>query len=84
MTALSNGHRQAGLEADSSRGLGLQIPPQTWQHLPGDCRAMLETCGSAGKGMRKGVYLPGDRVVEVSSKGWRWNAGWEGTRPCLP
>jgi hypothetical protein len=25
------------------------------------------------------VYLPGDRVVEVSSKGWRWNAGWEGT-----
>jgi hypothetical protein len=25
------------------------------------------------------VYLPGDRVVEVSGKGWRWNAGWEGT-----
>ena len=25
------------------------------------------------------MYLPGDRVVEVSSKGWRWNAGWEGT-----
>jgi transposase-like protein len=25
------------------------------------------------------VYLPGDRVVEVSSKGWRWNAGWKGT-----
>jgi transposase-like protein len=25
------------------------------------------------------VYLPGDRVVEVSSKSWRWNAGWEGT-----
>ncbi len=23
------------------------------------------------------MYLPGDRVVEVSSKGWRWNAGWE-------
>src|SRR5260370_34530675 len=40
---------------------------------------MLETCGSAGKGERKGVYLPGDRVVEVSSKGWRWYAGWEGT-----
>src|SRR5258707_1337277 len=28
-----------------------------------DCGAMLETCGSAGKG----VYLPGD-LVEVSSK----------------
>ena len=29
--------------------------------------AMLETCGSAGKGEEKGVYLPGD-LVEVSSK----------------
>ena len=27
----------------------------------------------------KGVYLPGGRIVEVSSNGWRWNAGWEGT-----
>jgi len=26
---------------------------------------MLETCGSAGKRKRKGVNLPGDRVVEV-------------------
>jgi hypothetical protein len=25
------------------------------------------------------MYLPGDRVVQVSSNGWRWNAGWEGT-----
>ena len=38
--------------------------------------AMLETCGSAGKGASaKEVYLPGDRVVEVSSNGRRWNAG---------
>lgn len=25
------------------------------------------------------MYLPGDRVAEVSSKGWPSNAGWEGT-----
>jgi hypothetical protein len=31
------------------------------------------------EGREKGVDLPGDRVVEVSGKGWRWNAGWEGT-----
>src|SRR5260370_912699 len=40
---------------------------------------MLGSCGSGGEGERKGCTFPGVRVVEVSSNGWRWNAGWEGT-----
>ena len=55
------------------RALGYPAPAWTES---GSLRAMLETCGSAGKGASaKEVYLPGDRVVEVSSNGRRWNAG---------
>jgi hypothetical protein len=44
---------------------------------------MLETCGSAGRGASaRRVYLPGDRVAEVSSNGRRWNAGAGKVHPC--
>src|SRR5258708_5462236 len=57
----------------------------TWRartHKP--CEAILLPAymtDRAKSGTRRspGVYLPGDQVVEVSSKGWRCNAGREGT-----